>query len=185
MRSLQKRAIGRATRKTLATGPGPNESTTPSSQLDSDLLCKLSIFLLGLPDNAEIRHRTFASSVYTPGVPEVAKQFHVSTTVALLPFSLFVLGLGFGPILGAPLSEKRGRSGTYLISMPLFALFTLGAGFSQNFASLVICRWFAGIFASPPLTIGAGTIADIWEPGPRAAMSTLYVLCPYLGPAMG
>lgn len=102
--------------------------------------------------------------MYTPGVPEVAEQFHVSTTTALVPFSLHVFRLGFGPILGAPLSEKLGRSGTYLISMPIFAVFTLGAGFSKNFASLLICRLLAGILASPPLVVAADTITDVWEP---------------------
>ena len=120
-----------------------------------------------------------------PAVPEVALKFQVSTTAAILPFSLFVFGLGFGPVLAAPLSEKYGRHITYAISLPVFALFILGAGLSQNFASLLICRLLAGIFGSPPLSVGAGTNTDLWEPKLRAVMSTFYVLCPYLGPSLG
>ena len=123
--------------------------------------------------------------MYTPAVPEVALKFQVSTTAAILPFSLFVFGLGFGPVLAAPLSEKYGRQVTYTVSLPVFALFTLGAGLSQNFASLLICRLLAGIFGSPPLSVGAGTNTDLWEPELRATMSTFYVLCPYLGPSLG
>lgn len=41
---------------------------------------------------------TFGSSVYTPGYPEVIEQFKVSSTVAILPLSLYVLGLAFGPV---------------------------------------------------------------------------------------
>lgn len=40
----------------------------------------------------------FGSSVYTPGIPEVMRQFNVSSTVAILPLSLYVLGLAFGPV---------------------------------------------------------------------------------------
>src|SRR5205823_8776642 len=53
--------------------------------------------------------RTFATSVYTPGIEDVMSNFHVSTTVAILPLTVYVLGLGFGPVLAAPLSESRGR----------------------------------------------------------------------------
>lgn len=111
--------------------------------------------------------------------------FQVTDVAALLPFSLFLLGLAFGPILAAPLSERFGRTATYLLSMPIFALFILGAGWAQTFGGLVACRLLAGIFASPPLVVGAGTNADLWKPEDRAVATTLFALCPYLGPALG
>ena len=97
---------------------------------------------------------TFGSSVYTPGYPEVMSRFHVSSTVSLLGLSLYVFGLAFGPVLAAPISETFGRRVVYLVSLPLAAVFTLGAGFSQNFPSLAICRFFAGFFGSPVLAVG-------------------------------
>ncbi|KAM0145557.1 hypothetical protein ACHAQE_011206 [Botrytis cinerea] len=128
---------------------------------------------------------TFASSVYTPAVPEIMLVFNVSERAALLPFCLFLLGLGFGPVLAAPLSEKFGRTSTYIISLPIFALFIVGAGASRTFGGLVACRLLAGIFGSPPLVVGAGTNADLWKPESRAMTATLFALCPYLGPALG
>jgi MFS family permease len=115
----------------------------------------------------------------------VIETFHVSNVAAIIPFSLFLLGLGFGPMLAAPLSENFGRTWSYLLSLPIYALFTLGAGFSQTFGALVACRFLAGIFASPPLVVGAGTIADIRKPEHRALTTTLFALCPFLGPALG
>lgn len=85
------------------------------------------------------------------------KKFNVSSTGALLGLSLYVLGLAFGPILAAPISETKGRRVVYLVSLPLAALFTLGAGFSNNFASLAVTRFFAGFFGSPVLAVGAGS----------------------------
>ena len=128
---------------------------------------------------------TFGSSVYTPGYPEVMKKFDVSATVALLGLSLYVLGLAFGPILAAPVSETHGRRVVYFTSLPIAALFTLGAGFSQNFASLAITRFFAGFFGSPVLAVGAGTNVDVWLPIHRATASSLFLLAPFLGPALG
>jgi len=128
---------------------------------------------------------TIGSSIYTSGLSDIMKDFDVSSTVALLGLSLYVLGLGFGPVLAAPISESLGRRSVYMISLPLSALFTLGAGFSQTFASLAICRFFAAFFGSPSLAVGAGTNVDIWAPENRAVSTVLFVLAPFAGPALG
>jgi MFS family permease len=64
-------------------------------------------------------------------------------------------------------------------------LFTLGAGFSNNFASLLVCRFFAGFFGSPVLAVGAGTSADIWPPRQRAVAASFFLMAPFAGPALG
>lgn len=71
---------------------------------------------------------TFGSSVYTPGYPEVMEKFHVSGTVALLGLSLYVLGLAFGPVLAAPISETQGRRVVYLVSLTSSCSFHVGSG---------------------------------------------------------
>lgn len=39
------------------------------------------------------------SSIYTPGIPDVAEKFGVSTVAALLGLTMFILGYGIGPML--------------------------------------------------------------------------------------
>ena len=128
---------------------------------------------------------TFGTSVYTPGYPDVAKEFHVSSTAAVLPLSLYTLGLAFGPILAAPISETLGRRIVYLVSALVSALFTLGAGFSNTFAALLITRFFAGFFGSPVLAVGGGTNVDLWAPVDRAPTTAMFLLAPFMGPAIG
>ena len=113
------------------------------------------------------------------------ERFHVSSTAALLGLSLYVIGLAFGPVLAAPLSEIHGRSIVYKMSLPVMMLFTLGAGFSQNFGSLLVCRFFAGFFGSPVLAVGAGTNADLFPPRMRAIATTFFLLAPFAGPSLG
>lgn len=113
------------------------------------------------------------------------EDFNVSRTVALLGLSVYTLGLGFGPVFSAPLSEKHGRKIVYLTSSPLFMLFTLGAGFSKNIGSLLVCRFFAGVTGSPALAVGAGTNADLFPPAIRALTTSIFMMAPFLGPALG
>lgn len=124
--------------------------------------------------------------MYTPGLSEVSRDFHISSTVAILGLSVYCLGLAFGPMIGAPISETQGRKGVYLITLPISLLFTMGAGLAQNIETLLVCRFLSGAFGSPSLAVGAGTIADIWilEEGGGLA-SVLVILAPFMGPALG
>lgn len=128
---------------------------------------------------------TTASSIITPALQEIQRDLNVSRELALLPYVLYVLGLGAGPLLAGPASEKFGRRMVYQVGMTGFALFTLGAGFSSDIASLTVCRFFAGVFGSPGLTIGGATLADLWQPHERAIPWAVYVTAPFLGPAIG
>lgn len=127
----------------------------------------------------------FGSSVYTPGQQQVQAEFGVPREVAILPFVFYLLGLSFGPIIASPTSEQYGRKIVYMSSLPIFAAFTLGAGFSRGIASLIVCRFFAGLFSSPGLSIGTGTISDIWPPEKRGPPMSIFVCMVQMGPALG
>ncbi|KAF7190006.1 Polyamine transporter 4 [Pseudocercospora fuligena] len=128
---------------------------------------------------------TLGSSIITPGRDSIMQDLGVSAEVALLPYVLYVAGLAFGPMIAAPCSETFGRRAVYLTGMPLFAVFNLGAGFSNNIAALTITRFFAGVFGSPGLSIGGATLTDMWSAQERATPMSLFVTVPFLGPAIG
>jgi MFS family permease len=129
---------------------------------------------------------TLATSVFVPAVFTVAAEFNVGREVAVLPLSLYTLGLGIGPLVAAPLSEIYGRRIMYWSSIPLLLAFTAGAGAAQNIETLIICRFLAGVLGSGPIAIGAGSISDLWDTqkdgGPASLM---FVLGPFLGPGLG
>jgi MFS family permease len=113
------------------------------------------------------------------------RQFNVSRTAALIPLSVYTLGLAFGPILAAPVSETHGRKIVYMITGPIFMLFTLGAGFSKSFGSLIVCRFLAGTAGSPVLAVGGGTNADLFPPQNRAVVTSMFLMAPFAGPSIG
>jgi DHA1 family multidrug resistance protein-like MFS transporter len=128
---------------------------------------------------------TIAASIYAPGHEAVAKQFGISTTLALLPLSFFNLGMALGPIVSSPMSETFGRKAVYFTTIPTFALFTLGSGFSQSLAALTVCRFFSGVFASPGVSIASATISDMAAPVERAVPLAIYYSMPFIGSLLG
>jgi MFS family permease len=113
------------------------------------------------------------------------QEFHVSQEAALVGVSVYVLGLAFGPVIGAPVSETFGRLWVYRLSLFFSMFFTLGVGFSHNFGSIIVCRFFAGMAGSTVLSIGGGTNADLFPPKTRAAATMLFLVAPFMGTALG
>ncbi|KAL8811775.1 MAG: hypothetical protein Q9200_001541 [Gallowayella weberi] len=102
-------------------------------------------------------------------------------TVAVLGLSLTLFGIAFAPITTPHLSERYGRAPVYLVSLPLFALFILGAGYSKNFSSLAVCRFFAGFFGGPCLVLIEGTFADVWSAHLTVTYYSFLSLASYVG----
>jgi MFS family permease len=68
-----------------------------------------------------------------------------------------------GPVVGAPISETLGRKWVYLTTMPLFILFTMGAGLAHNTGTLLACRFFSSLLGAPAVAVGAGSVADLLD----------------------
>jgi len=110
---------------------------------------------------------------------------HTSETLSILPFTLYVYGLGFGPAISAPLSETFGRRFIYIFITPIALLFIMASGFAKDIAALAVCRLLAGIAISSPLAVGAGTIMDIWTGINANHRVVLLMTTAFLGPAVG
>ncbi|KAK5118341.1 hypothetical protein LTR62_002854 [Meristemomyces frigidus] len=128
---------------------------------------------------------TFAATIYSPASSQVQHNFDLSDEAAVLPLSLYNLGLAFGPLIGSPLSETCGRRSVLLVTTPLFALFILGAGLARNFATLVICRFLAGVFAAPAVGNASATLTDYAASPDRGVPFAFYYSVPTLGAYVG
>lgn len=124
---------------------------------------------------------TMTASLYSPGHLDVSVEFGVTDEISILPLSLYNLGMALGPCIGAPMSETFGRKVVFLVTAPIFGLFILGAGLSTNITSLIICRFFAGVFASPAISNASATIVDYTAPRYRANSLSFYYSIPFFG----
>ena len=73
-----------------------------------------------------------------------------------------MLTLAAGPLIAAPLSEEYGRNALYIPFMAVFIILQIGVARVQNIAGLLVLRFLSGIAASPPATLGAGTMGDVY-----------------------
>ncbi|KAK1751931.1 major facilitator superfamily domain-containing protein [Echria macrotheca] len=125
------------------------------------------------------------STAYSGGIFDVIISFRISTIVAILGISLFVLGFAIGPLFWAPLSEFYGRQILFFITYFALTAFNAGAAGAQNIETLIILRFFAGAFGSSPLTNCGGVIADMFTAEERGLAAGVFAIAPFLGPAIG
>lgn len=125
----------------------------------------------------------FASSIMSPSVPQISEAFDIEKqTVQLLIISIFLLGLAFGPLVTAPISEMYGRRNVLNVSIWILFFFNLGCSLSKTTAQLCVFRFLAGLVGSAPLSIGAGVLGDIFTDRERNNAIALFSLGPTVGP---
>ncbi|PSN74708.1 MFS general substrate transporter [Corynespora cassiicola Philippines] len=128
---------------------------------------------------------SIATSIYASGSDHLANDFRISPTLSLVPLSTYALGMAFGPMIASPMSETYGRKIVYLATTPIFAIFILGSGFCHNIVALALCRFFAGAFGAPAVSIASATIADTTPPEKRGIPLAIYYSVPFLGSLVG
>lgn len=131
-------------------------------------------------------NRPLASSMFAPGVTMVSAEFNTTSEILeALVVSIYVLGLATGPLLQAPLCEAYGRWIIYVSCNVLYVIFTMACAVSTDMAMLIVFRFLAGCMGAAPLTIGGGSIADMFVPSQRGYALSVYTLGPVAGPAIG
>lgn len=112
------------------------------------------------------------------------EDFNISHEVATLVLSLFIAGLGIGPLVLAPLSEFYGRSPVYLIGYFVFSCFSFLVAFG-NFPGILVGRFIQGFAGSAFLSVAGGSVSDLWAGNKVGRPMALYSACPFLGPVLG
>ncbi|KAF2658354.1 MFS general substrate transporter [Lophiostoma macrostomum CBS 122681] len=106
---------------------------------------------------------SWGASAFSPAATDFAKDMHVSSEVATLGLSMYVLGLAFGPMSLAPLSEYYGRRPVYVVSYGIFLLILLASTFSHSVPVFMVLRVLSGYFSSVTISNFGGTIADLFH----------------------
>ncbi|KAL4875903.1 major facilitator superfamily domain-containing protein [Aspergillus karnatakaensis] len=125
---------------------------------------------------------SFTSAIFAPGVAGASSAFSVGTVTGTLGTTLYVLGFAFGPLIWAPASELIGRRWPLTVGMLGGAIFTIASAVAKDIQTLIICRFFAGVFGASQLSVVPGVLSDIWNNKYRGIAIVLYSLSVFGGP---
>ncbi|QDS71117.1 hypothetical protein FKW77_009648 [Venturia effusa] len=122
------------------------------------------------------------SAIIMPSLGPMSRDFEVSSTIANLSVALYMLSMSIFPLWWSSFSETLGRRTIYVVSFVLFVLWAILSAVSTNIAMFIVMRVLSGGAAASVQAVGAGTIADIWEPKERGRAMGLFYLGPLMGP---
>jgi multidrug resistance protein len=103
----------------------------------------------------------------------------------ILVNSLILIGVGFGPLLIAPMSELYGRRPAIITGSAVFILWNTCCGFAKNLEQMLAFRLLSGFGACTADAVAGGVIGDIWAPQQRGRAFAIFMAAPLLGPGVG
>lgn len=127
---------------------------------------------------------TFGSSVFSSATLVVSAQFGVGSEVGTLATSFYVLGYAFGPIIWAPFSELYGRKPPILVGAFGFAIFSVAIAVAKDLQTILICRFFSGLFGSCPLAVVAAVFTDMFNNAQRGIAVAIFAATVFMGPLL-
>ncbi|GES61009.1 MFS multidrug resistance transporter [Aspergillus terreus] len=122
------------------------------------------------------------SSIFFPSLSQVSKDLDTTTTITNLSISLYMLSMSIFPLWWSSFSERLGRRTIYLVSFCLVTIFNILSAISDSIAMLIVMRMLSGGASASVQAVGAGTIADLWDPHERGRAMGIFYLGPLCGP---
>lgn len=104
---------------------------------------------------------SFMGILFTPALPELAKDFGLSQAVALRTMSIFLIGYAIGQLPYGPIANRFGRKGAITIGAAIAFCGTILAFFSTAFWVLCLARFIQAIGSSVGLKIAFTMIGDL------------------------
>ncbi|CEJ61004.1 hypothetical protein PMG11_09552 [Penicillium brasilianum] len=127
---------------------------------------------------------TTNSAIFSPAIDQASNDFDIGVEVMTLGTTLFILGFATGPIIWAPMSELMGRKFPLVIAIMGEAIFTIVCAVAKDVQTLLICRFFAGVFGASQLAVVPGLLSDLYDNRHRGVAISLYSLIVFGGPLL-
>ncbi|ORY89210.1 major facilitator superfamily domain-containing protein [Syncephalastrum racemosum] len=125
-----------------------------------------------------------ATTIYLPALIDMQEAFDTSDTAMNASLALFIFVTAFFPLIWAAFGDAIGRRPIYLISIFIAVIANVGCALSTNVVMLIVFRAVTGIGSSSVMSMGAGSISDIFEAEERGRAFAYYTTGPMLGPAL-
>lgn len=127
---------------------------------------------------------TTSSSISSAGAVSSAREFGCNEYLGDMATGLYFIGFGVGVTPIGPLSEIYGRNAVYFSTFLISNLFCMGCALAPNMQTLLVCRFFGGVFGAAPLSNSGGSLADISDSLLRSWLFPTFSCLSYVGPAL-
>ncbi|KAF9379908.1 hypothetical protein CPC16_010545 [Podila verticillata] len=126
-----------------------------------------------------------ASNIYMPAVLQVKADLQTTSSFISATLSVYVLFMGIMPVFWASLCDYYGRRPIYLCSNIIFIFGSLLAALSRNAWVFFVMRAIQAFGSSSALSVGGGSLSDIFHSGERGSAFGLFYLGPLIAPMVG
>ncbi|AMD22027.1 HGL313Cp [Eremothecium sinecaudum] len=124
------------------------------------------------------------ANILFPVITHIVDDFNTTPTTVNISVGIYLAAMGFFPIWWSGISERKGRRGVYIVSFALSLVFTIASILVSSIGAFIALRLLAGASGASVLSVGAGTIADLFIPEERGENMGLYYLGPLLVPLL-
>lgn len=151
------------------------------SSLSKKIPISLLIALVGFPQISE--------TIYTPGLPDVARSLNTTANLVEVTLSIYFLGFAFGVLVWGAVSDKIGRKPAMLIGIGFYGIATIICGQINSIEALMVWRFIQAFGASVGSVITQTILRDAYDGTERSKlfsiMSGALAFSPALGPLIG
>ncbi|KAJ9618782.1 hypothetical protein H2204_012914 [Knufia peltigerae] len=131
----------------------------------------------------------FASNIYFPSLPQIAKDLSVTTNLVNLSVTCYMVFQGLSPAIWGAVADALGRRITYCCTLIVFLGACIGLAETRNFATLMVLRCVQSTGSASTIALGAGVIGDITKRDERGGYMGFFqggLLMPVaIGPVIG
>lgn len=96
--------------------------------------------------------------MFSPGIRQIADDLNTTKDAVIGCTTGFVIMLGIGPLILAPLSETFGRRKVYIYCYTAFSILQIPAALAPNIATLLAVRTISGFFGAVAIANGMSSL---------------------------
>jgi len=130
-----------------------------------------------------------ATDMYVPAFPRVAHDLTATATQVQLTLTTFFVGMGFGQLIGGPVSDQRGRRRPLLAAILVMTAASVACAISPTITVMTVARLAQGFSGGWAMVIGRAVIIDLATGSRLIRVLNLIAgvggIAPIVGPLLG
>jgi AAHS family 4-hydroxybenzoate transporter-like MFS transporter len=127
----------------------------------------------------------FSNLAFGLAIPAMSHALRVEPRAFSIVFAVGFAGLTLGTISAGPLGDRFGRKPILLLSILVFAIFTVALAFVDNIVDLTALRFLAGLGLGGAMPNATALIAECAPARHRSLVITIAALCVPVGGMVG